>query len=346
MALNRRIMIAAALLLLGVMGAAGAVGQDAGANAEAKPGPGPDKAGAATAEAPPPFLGGFLRETRILYPLKLGQWTAVDEHRYDDPNAGVSVRYLHGDDSDRWADVYFYPVGVLTDDEVRQVAESERNGLKQVWMQGPDAKDDDISGLRRYSFEPKAAPDAEGGEKPEPRTAYAVDFTFESKGDRRNSAMVVLFQDMYMLKTRYSVKHQAASRKALLDELEGFTAELANTVSISSTGGCWRPLSIEPLVAGQPIPDGTLMSMETNGTPTEYVYPDRVLARDPSSISAKAAAMMGMAMADRLYPGCVGPDPVNPVVPEGMREIRIEYRVPTDGASPSSGVGPARIGTG
>lgn len=341
MIVNRQMTMAGALWLLGLMGGASAMGQDA----TATPGS-PSNAETAKAEAPMPFLGGFLRETRILYPLKFGQWSAVEEHRYDDPKDGVSVRYQHGSDTDRWADVYFYPVGVLSEDEVRQVAEGERRGLQQVWLQGPDAKDDDISELRRYTFKPKAVPDEKADKKPEPRTAYAVDLTYDSKGDLRNSAMVVLFQQMYMLKTRYSVKHQAAPRQALLKELEQFTNDLAREVSIASTGGCWSPLPIEPLVEGQTPPDGEIMSMQTDGVPTEYVYPDRVLAKDPSSISAKAAAMLGMAMLDRLYPGCAGPDPENPVVPEGMREIRIEYRLPTDDVTPSLGPAPARTGTG
>lgn len=343
MALNRRINVLGALLLLGVMCGAGAAGHDAGAT-ETSPKPG--KAEAAKAEAAMPFLGGFLRETRILYPLKLGQWSAVGERRYDDPKDGVSVRYRHGEDSDRWADVYFYPVGVLSDDEIRQVAEAEREGLRKIWLQGPDAKDGAISELRRYTFDSKAAPVEGDGKKPGPPTAYSVDLTYETKGDRRNSAMVVLFQDMYMLKTRYSVKHQAAARPALSEELEGFTAELANAVSISSTGGCWRPLPIEPLIADQPIPEGYLMSIETDGTPTEYVYPDRVIARDPSSIGAEAAAMLGMSMLERMYPGCVGADPENPVVPDGMREIRIEYRSPIHDVAPSSGPAPAVTATG
>lgn len=37
------------------------------------------------ARASLPFLGGFLRETRILYPLGFDAWSARDEHRFDDP---------------------------------------------------------------------------------------------------------------------------------------------------------------------------------------------------------------------------------------------------------------------
>ena len=297
-------------------------------------------------EAPTSFLGGFLRETRIIYPLKLGEWSATREERYDKPEDGVSVRYQHGSDTDRWADVYFYPVGVLSDEEIKQVADGERRGLQQVWLQGPDAKQDDISELRRYTFSPLSMPGDKDSDKPTPRTAYSVDLTYESKGDRRNSAMVVLFQQMYMLKTRYSVQHGALSRHEVRGQLEGFTADLARQVNVSSTGGCWKPLPIEPLVEGKKVPEGSLLSMQTDGVATEYVYPDRVLARDPSSIGAKAAAMLGMAMLDRLYPGCDGSEPENPEVPQGMREIRIEYRVPADEVTPSASPAPARTSFG
>lgn len=334
--------MAATLLLLCLTGGAWASGQQA----PVPPVSPPADAEVAEVEAPSPFLGGFLRETRIVYPLKLGIWSAVKEHRYDDPTDGVSVRYQHGDDTDRWADVYFYPVGVLSDEQVKQVAEGERRGLEKVWLQGPDANDDDISALTSYTFGPRRHAKEKNEEKPGLRTAYAVDLTYESKGDRRNSAMVVVYQQLYTLKTRYSVRHQAAARRALMEELEAFTTELAQDVSISSTGGCWSPLPIEPLVEGQPAPEGYIMNMDTDGVPTEYVYEDRVLAKDPGSDTASTAALLGMAMTDRIYPGCDGAEPVNPTVPEGMREIRIEYRQPAKSISPPSGPGPRPVERG
>ena len=44
------------------------------------------------ADAAPPFLGGFLKETRILYPLRHDGWEAQGEHLYDVQALGASVR--------------------------------------------------------------------------------------------------------------------------------------------------------------------------------------------------------------------------------------------------------------
>ena len=44
--------------------------------------------------------------------------------------------------------------------------------------------------------------------------------------------------------------------------------------------------------------------------------------------------MMGMALDHRMFEGCDGPQPQNPVVPEGKREIRLEYRAPEEHDAP------------
>jgi hypothetical protein len=54
-----------------------------------------------------PFLGGFLKETRVLYPLRIGDWEAQGEHLYEQQELGASVRYVHQGDKDRWIDLYF-----------------------------------------------------------------------------------------------------------------------------------------------------------------------------------------------------------------------------------------------
>lgn len=291
-----------------------------------------------------PFLGGFLRETRIVYPLTLGEWKAVGEHRYDDQASGVSVRYGHGDDSDRWIDMYFYPVGTLSDEQVAVLAGQERDALKQAWLQGPDAKEGDVSVLHAIALKPRGK-----GNKDKRIAAYSVDLTYAHEGSRRNSAMVVLFDRLYMVKARFSVQDAAFSRPKARKLLEEFTANLAPQLTFSSIGGCWMPLPIEPLAADKPAPDGSLLSMQTNGQATEFVYADRVLARDPQSISAKAAMLIGMSMQNRMFDGCDGSggsDTIDPHVPEGMREIRVEYRAPNATPAPARPARPARSGVG
>ena len=89
-------------------------------------------AAAGDGEASAPFLGGFLKETRIVYPLQVGEWEAVGERLYDAAELGASVRYRSGTDLDRWIDVYFYPVGVVPDSYLRQAAQASLQELDTV----------------------------------------------------------------------------------------------------------------------------------------------------------------------------------------------------------------------
>ena len=44
---------------------------------------------------------------------------AVGEHLFDEQEYGVAIRYAHGEDRDRWIDVYFYPAGALDEVAIR-----------------------------------------------------------------------------------------------------------------------------------------------------------------------------------------------------------------------------------
>lgn len=337
-----RLLLACLLALSSSTAAAADPAPDAGAEAEAT-------------EPGVPFLGGFLRETRIVYPLRLGPWTARDEHRYDTPEAGVSVRYADDAHDDRWIDVYFYPVGVLTADQVATVAEQEREALLQSWFRDREAGDD-IGALHAFELAPAPDPVARAmagvpvpeavEDKREPRKAYSVDLVFESDGIRRSSAMVVLFDRLYMVKSRFSVKQEAVSREEVRRQLQRFTTDLVAGLAISSSGACWQPLRIEPLDPAAEAPDGALFTIDTDGQPSERVYPDRVLARDPGSDTARLAMILGMSMQQRLYGGCDGAEPSNPEVTEGRREIRIEYPAPDGKASPARNTHGSRAGFG
>ena len=109
-------------------------------------------------------------------------------------------------------------------------------------------------------------------------------------------------------------------------------ARLAPQVLISSSGGCWMPLPIERLADDQPDPGRTLATL---GKPARhFLLDDRVLSREPDSPAALALMMMGMALDHRMFEGCDGPQPQNPVVPEGKREIRLEYHAPEEHDAP------------
>lgn len=287
------------------------------------------------------FLGGFLRETRIVYPLVLGKWEAQGEKRHEPIEAGVSVRFAAKEATvGEWIDIYFYPVGLLSADEVATLASQEREALKQRWIQGPAADGGELSSLHVFHF---SLPGAD--REAEPVTGYSVDLTYEGEGSRRNSAMVLAFERLYMIKARYSTKDLKSSRSEVRKIAESFVTDLLPKLSITSTGGCWQPLPIGLLAAGAIVPKGALFSQDTNGKATEHVYADRVLASDPQSTSANAAMIFGMAMQGRLYQGCDGSEPMNPDVPERMREIRIDYRPPGNNP-PSAGPRTPRSGVG
>ena len=274
-----------------------------------------------------PFLGGFLRETRILYPLRVGEWEAKGEKRYDDFAAGVSVRYSTASDERNWVDVFVYPVGAMTAGQVLNMAEREREGLIDAWLKDSRSKDEDISALRTFSLPTTAGDSDRAGPL---TTAYSVDLTLVSNDERRDSAMVVLFHQLYLVKTRYSVRGARPQREAVRESLEQFTAQLLPHLTIATTGACWMPLPVEQLAEGAIAPDGHLLTVQQDGATVVHVYRDRVLARDPPGPAVDIAMRKGMQLLGRLHPGCDGSDPVNPDVGEGMREIRIEYPPPAE----------------
>jgi hypothetical protein len=317
-----------------------------------------------------PFLGGFIQETRIVYPLSVDGWSANGEKRYDDPEHGVSVRYVRDGVDDRWIDVFFYPVGVVTPAEVAKIVQHERDSLAGTWAREPNLPPE-LSPLRTFDFPRALAPEARDAGSPvvpanavhparpvanggddaamageETGTAHSMDLVFGPAGKRRNSAMVMAASRMYMVKTRFSVLGDAMEREAVRAYLERFTTDLVRSTGIDSTGACWQPLPVSALPPGQPPPEGAVLTLSQDGVATTFVYADRVLARDPTSPAAQVAITLGMVRAGRSYDGCVDSRPRNPSVPEGSREIRIEYRVPGGDAPPAPRLRTVRTGLG
>ena len=272
-----------------------------------------------------PFLGGFLKETRIVYPLQLGRWKAVGEHLYEQQELGVSVRYAHGDDVDRWIDLYFYPAGVLSAAQFEQAALSEREQIQQIRQQPGGHGAIDMGALQRFSY---AVPGE--GRKQQHRQGYVVDMSYVHEGENRNSVMTLLLDRLYFIKGRFSVAEHRMSRRRARKLLVDFIGELSPRLEIVSSGQCWMPLPVGKLEAAAAEPEARLASGSGDGPHTEWLLADRVLARDPESPGAKALMVLGMAVQGRLFPGCGSAEPINPVVPEGMREIRLEFRGPLE----------------
>lgn len=297
----------------------------------------------AAPSAPPPargpFLGAFLKETRIVYPLRIGAWEAVGERRYDAPEAGVSVRYQSGEDTARWIDVYFYPVGVVARSHLDRAA---RGVLADVEAGvGPDGYLEVDPGPVRAFRVPRR------GSDPDPLPARSADMRLLRPEGAYNSAMVLLIDRLYYVKARHSVEASLMERTAVREALEAFIAELVPGTYIGSTGTCWSPVPVEALPPGAPAPQDAHLALEDDGDGGAWLVGGRVLARAPDGRAAQALALLGMGMEGRLYPGCVGADPHNPDVPEGHRELRLEYRAPAAGRGQGGWLhAPARGGLG
>lgn len=273
-----------------------------------------------------PLLGGFLKETRVIYPLRLGDWEASAEHRFDHAELGVSVRYLYGKRKDRWMDVYFYPAGALSsstlDQDVSRTLESIRTHAGT-----PD-------GYERISIDPVRPFSFDTGVRPRRQriVGRSASLRFEKDGRAYHSAMALLVKDMYYVKGRFSAQAEAVPRGKAQSQLESLIADLVRQTVVVSTGDCWSPIPIAgaetPLGSGA---DGALASSE-NDRPVAADYRDRLEAVEPPSLQAPMVPM-----SESRSPGCLPPEDLNPEVPAGWREIRIEYRAPNedgDGTTP------------
>lgn len=192
-------------------------------------------------EAEVPFLGGFLQESHVVYPLNVGSWSMQAEQRYDEPEWGASVRYQRKGDTTGWIDAYFYPVGVLSADGVKQMAATERKSLVDTWAK-------EISGEPMTPLTSLVIPVVDGAVVPadqQPRAkainAQALDFTYTRKDITYSSAMVFMVDRLYAIKFRYSADAKAITREQLRRDVEAFARQLVPQLDISSTGKCGVP---------------------------------------------------------------------------------------------------------
>ncbi|UHQ21874.1 hypothetical protein LVB77_14490 [Lysobacter sp. 5GHs7-4] len=185
----------------------------------------------------PPFLGGFLRESHVVYPLKLDGWEMLGEQRYDSQEAGASVRFQHAKDQAGWIDVFFYPVGVLSEAEIATMAGTERQSLIDAWGKAmPDPQGmPSVAALRV----PAGARPPSDASRTDGIAAYAVDFAYTRDGKALSSAMVFAVHRMYAIKFRYSTEAAKMSRAQVRQALERFARQLLPRLEITSTGGCW-----------------------------------------------------------------------------------------------------------
>lgn len=283
-------------------------------------------------EEPAPFLGAFLTETRILYPLKVDAWEALGEHRFELAELGASVRYQDPASEDRWMDAYFYPAGMLPPERLRKDVQQTVDEIS-----GLAGRADGYERIAVGALKPVSVTLGKGRDK-RSLEAYSVSMQLQRKGKSYHSAMVMLVNDMYYIKTRMTVAEDQLRQERVRSLLEKSTVELVRALRVSNTGRCWNPAPIvaatAPLATGKPDLVG---SANVGGVVSVLAYADRIEALDPKSPQARVLQLMAGTATGRIGPGCVPAEDMNPAVPEGMRELRFEYSAPkedTDGNSP------------
>jgi hypothetical protein len=190
-----------------------------------------------------PFLGGFLRETSVIYPLRVGTWEMVNEHRFEGPPYGASLRYQRKDDPTGWIDLYVYPVGVLSAEKVAERATVERTNLEEAWAS--QATDPPMSPLSTFSIPVKADASAKPSPYHQPRpaaiTAHRVDFGFQRDGTPYSGAFVFMVDRLYGLEIRYNSEAAALDRTQLRKAAEAFARDVMPKLAIISNGSCGLP---------------------------------------------------------------------------------------------------------
>ena len=270
---------------------------------------------AATAEsAPPPLLGGLITQTRVLYPLQVGEWKASGETRYPDQGLGVSVRYVS---ADSWLDLYVYPAGPAAAYRLDELAAHERGQMLQAGHSlGSPAHAEALQALELPG---------EDGRGRVPARAVAVAYPRQRLG----SVMLLFARNLYLVKARASAPARVPPEQ-LLKRVREFMGEVSAQLRIRSTGACWLPQRVE-LVDVLPDPEAPPVLASYRGDTA--AAPSAVALVDAAQVLHQEAARAGelaAALAAAVYPGCVAPEAIEPQVPPHLREIRIEYLAPAD----------------
>lgn len=282
---------------------------------------------AADDDTPIPLLGGHLRETRIVYPMTVQEWRAQGEQRYEQAEAGVSVRYTRENAEAEWLDVYIYPIGevgtALLDAHMAQTVDELQGSAGET--HGRTIRFGAVQ-AERIPLDAVDSDSADG----EMRSAGGRMITGEAV---YHTALAIALRQYYFIKGRYSVPEDTMSTDAVRASLAGLLEQLVSRIRITSTGGCGAPFPVVVLDADAEFPDASLAEVTRDALTRAVLTRDyRLLTRDPDDPAVLLLEASGKALRQGRYPGCAGELPVEPDVPEGHREIRIEYRAPT--ASP------------
>lgn len=271
-----------------------------------------------------PFLGGFIRETRIVYPLEIDGWRAQGEKRYDQAELGVSVRYAREGDAEGWLDIYLYPIGAVGAQALDVHMAQTIGDLQGIAGEshGRTIRFGDVL-AERVALDGVDVDSADG----ELRTTAGL---MSKGGTTYHSALSIGLQRYHFIKARYSVSQAALPADAVASTVAGLVRGFMQDTRIDSTGGCGAALPVEVIGGSAPLPDQGRMEVSRDEVRRAVLTADfRVVAYEPADPEVELLRSMGKVQRDDLHPGCAGETPVEPDVPDGHREIRIEYRPPS-----------------
>ncbi len=289
------------------------------------------------AEEPvPPLLGDYITDTRALYPLRVGDWESVGEKRYEQPELGVSVRYQDTRRPDRWMDLYLYPAGVMFDPVFERAFQQSIDEIVLIARQR-DAGEVRLGEARTFATAPSMGERMLGQLAVKARS-FAMEMPM--RDTRYRSVLAMTVRDLYFIKIRYSVEADSTSDDAVQRQAEALLAGFAADVRVLNTGACWQVLQVRPMPAAGPRPDAILASTNDGQDEEMWVADDAVYLRPDVIARADDAARLrneAQSIRNVLRGRCVSPEMMEIPVPDGMREIRFEYRLPgegTDGTTP------------
>mgnify|MGYP001564094612 CR=1 FL=1 len=301
----------------------------------------------ARAEGPePPLLGDYVTDTRALYPLRVGDWESVGEKRFEQPELGVAVRYQDTRKQDRWMDLYLYPAGVMFDPVFERAFQQ---GVDEIVLIARQRNEGEVrlGETRAFTTAPIMGERMLGHLAVKARS-FAMDMSM--RGTRYRSVLAMTVRDLYFIKIRYSVEADTTSGEEAQRQAEMLLAGFAADVRILNTGACRQVLEARPMPADGPRP-ATLLASTNDGQEEEMWIADEAVYLRPSVIGRAEDAVRlrneAQSIRDVLRGRCVSPEMMEIAVPDGMREIRFEYRLPgerSDGTtprlrSPRSGLG-------
>lgn len=294
----------------------------------------------------PPLLGAYITDTRALYPLRVGDWESVGEKRFEQPELGVAVRYQDTRRPDRWMDLYLYPAGVMFDPVFERAFQQSVDEIVLIARQR-DAGDVRLIDARTFATAP-----IEGEQMLGRLAVKARSFAMEMpmRDGRYRSALAMTVRDLYFIKIRYSAEAENTSDEDVQRQAEVLLEGFAADVRILNTGACWQVLQVRPMPTNGPRPDAILASTNDGQEEEMWIADDAVYLRPAVAAREDDAARLrseAQSIRDLLRGRCVSPETMEIAVPDGMREIRFEYRLPGEGSdgttprlrSPRSGLG-------